>query len=89
LSITINDEGEVNENQTGVRRRFKREALRLLETSGKAVVELERDQGITPGLLNKWKGRYQINPATEQVEAREERQLEAERELLKKVLRIL
>jgi transposase len=82
---------------------FKREALRLLETSGKAVAELERDLGITPGLLNKWRGRYQINPATEQVEAREERQLEAEnrqlkreleqvkaeRELLKKVLRIL
>lgn len=81
---------------------FKRETLRLLETSGKPVAELERDLGITQGLLNKWKQRYQINPRTEQVEASSERQLEtenrrlrreleqvkAERELLKKVLRI-
>lgn len=81
---------------------FKREALRLLETSGKTVAELERDLGITPGLLNKWKMRYRINPASERVEPSAERQLEAEnrrlkreleqvkaeRELLKKVLRI-
>lgn len=81
---------------------FKRETLRLLETSGKPVAELERDLGITQGLLNKWKQRYQINPRTEQVEASPEHQLEAEnrrlrreleqvkaeRELLKKVLRI-
>jgi transposase-like protein len=46
---------------------FKREALRLLETSSKTVAELERDRGITPGLLNKWRARYQINLSTKQV----------------------
>lgn len=48
-----------------------------METSGKPVAELERDLGITQGLLNKWKRRYQINPRTEQVEPSPERQLEA------------
>jgi transposase len=81
---------------------FKREALRLLESSGKPVVELERDLGITQGLLNKWKKRYQVNTETDRVEPSAERHLEAEnrrlkreleqvkaeRELLKKVLRI-
>ena len=81
---------------------FKREALRLLESSGKPVVELERDLGITQGLLNKWKKRYQVNAETERIEPSAERNLEAEnrrlkreleqvkaeRELLKKVLRI-
>jgi transposase len=40
---------------------FKLDALRLLETSDKSVSQLERDLGITPGLLHKWKGRYQLS----------------------------
>lgn len=32
---------------------FKQEALRLYETSGKRVAQVEADLGITPGLLNK------------------------------------
>lgn len=39
---------------------FKLDALRLLETSDKSVSQIERDLGITPGLLHKWKRRYQI-----------------------------
>lgn len=39
---------------------FKMDALRLLESSDKSVSEIERDLGITPGLLHKWKQRYQI-----------------------------
>ena len=39
---------------------FKMDALRLLETSDKSVSQIERDLGITPGLLHKWKRRYQI-----------------------------
>lgn len=41
---------------------FKSDALRLLETSDKSVSQIERDLGITPGLLHKWRRRYQINP---------------------------
>jgi transposase len=34
---------------------FKQEAVRLWETSGKSAIEIERELGITHGLLNKWK----------------------------------
>ena len=44
---------------TGTRRRctreFTREAIRLYETSGKSVRQVESDLGITAGLLNKWR----------------------------------
>jgi len=38
---------------------FKYEALMLLEKSGKSAGELERELGITPGLLRKWLAKYQ------------------------------
>ncbi len=34
---------------------FKQEAVRLWETSGKSTMSIERELGITHGLLNKWK----------------------------------
>ena len=37
---------------------FKYQALNLLETSGKSAGEIERELGITPGLLVKWKAKY-------------------------------
>ena len=43
-------------------RAFKQEALRLLESSGKSVRQIETELGITPGLLNKWKLRYRLEP---------------------------
>lgn len=43
---------------------FKQEALRLLEASGKSLQQIEDELGITPGLLNKWKMRYQLNAMT-------------------------
>lgn len=39
---------------------FKRDAPRLLETSGKRVVEIERDLGLSTGLLYKWRERYRV-----------------------------
>jgi len=39
---------------------FKLEALELLRTSGKSAAEIERDLGITTGLLLKWRDRYQV-----------------------------
>ena len=38
---------------------FKREAVQLWENSGKAASEIEKDLGITPGLLYSWKSRLQ------------------------------
>ena len=39
---------------------FKREALELLKSSGKSGGQLERELGITPGMLLKWRDRYQV-----------------------------
>ena len=39
---------------------FKLEALELLKSSGKSGGQIERELGITPGLLMKWRERYQV-----------------------------
>lgn len=39
---------------------FKREALELLKISGKSAGQLERELGITRGMLLKWRDRYQV-----------------------------
>ena len=39
---------------------FKLEALELLQRRDKSAGQIERELGITPGLLMKWKARYQI-----------------------------
>jgi transposase len=39
---------------------FKLEALRLLASSGKSASQLERELGITEGMLLKWRERYQV-----------------------------
>jgi len=38
---------------------FKLEALELLANSGKSAGQIERELGITPGLLTKWRAKYQ------------------------------
>jgi transposase len=39
---------------------FKREALELLKSSGKSASQLERELGITAGMLLKWRDKYQV-----------------------------
>lgn len=39
---------------------FKLEALELLRRGDKNAGQIERELGITPGLLVKWRARYQI-----------------------------
>lgn len=41
-------------------REFKLEALALLKRGDKTAGQIERELGITPGLLVKWRARYQI-----------------------------
>ena len=41
-------------------KQFKLEALELLERSGESAAQIERDLGITKGLLLKWRDRYQV-----------------------------
>ena len=53
----------MNEKKTKYRKyteEFKLEALELLKSSEKSAGQIERDLGITPGLLVKWRDRYQV-----------------------------
>ena len=82
---------------------FRQEALRLLESSGKRVAEIEHELGITPGLLYKWHARYEAAARHEngssqasigELEAeirrlkRENAILQEERDILKKAVRL-
>lgn len=83
-------------------REFKLEAIRLAETSGKMIMEIEADLGIPHGLLNKWKrklkgegddafrGQGRLTTADEELRQlrRENETLRQEREILKKALAI-
>lgn len=71
---------------------FKRDALRLAETSGKPIAQVERDLGITEGLLHKWKRRYQLKEnenGSEKVEPSELEAIRAENRRLRRELAIV
>jgi transposase len=67
---------------------FKRDAIRLLETSGKRLSEIEKELGLPHGLLRKWQKRFQVNPVSEQLELSDVEQLKAEVRALKRELEI-
>jgi transposase len=83
---------------------FKLEAMELLKRGDKSASEIERELGITPGLLVKWRARYQViqgeqaarlAPSDMESAKAEIRRLqrelaaaEEEREILKKALNI-
>lgn len=80
---------------------FKREAVRLMETSGKPIAELARDLGINDNNLYRWRGVYGREPqkagngSVSEMEAelrrlrREVEGLRAERDILKKAMSIV
>jgi transposase len=68
---------------------FKLEAMRLAETSGKSVSEIERDLGITPGLLHKWRRRYRIEEGIGGQPALEPSELEAAQAEIRRLRREL
>ena len=81
---------------------FKRDAIRLQETSGKSIGVIEKELGLSHNLLRQWKNRYQVNDETDELECSEIKQLKAElrqtkteleiarqeRDILKKTVRI-
>lgn len=83
-------------------REFKLQAVELANSSGRSISELERELGITPGLLAKWKQRLKVDgqqafPGKGRLKEdeelirrlqRENEQLRQEREVLKKALSI-
>lgn len=80
---------------------FKREAVRLMETSGKPIAELARDLGINDNNLYRWRGLYgsqsqvHTNGSVAEMTAelkrlqRENEVLRQERDILKKAMSIV
>lgn len=69
---------------------FKLEALDLLESSGQSAAQIERDLGITTGLLLKWRDRYQVKRENGEVQLAPSDMAEAQAEIkrLRRQLRI-
>lgn len=81
---------------------FKQEAVRLWESTSKSAMAIERELGITHGLLNRWKrklkdegqsafpGRGQLRPEQEKIRQLEQKLAiaEQERDILKKAVAI-
>ena len=67
---------------------FKREAIRLQETSGKSIGVIEKELGLSHNLLRQWKQRYQVNDETDELERSEIEQLKAELRQAKRELEI-
>src|SRR6266481_7622287 len=77
-------------------RAFKLQALELVKTSQKSINEIERDLGITPGLLHKWKARMKVDgeqafPGKGRLKEDEEliRRLKRENEVLRQEREVL
>ena len=67
---------------------FKRDAIRLQETSGKSIGAIERELGLSHNLLRQWKKRYQVDAETNELERSEIEQLKAELRQAKRELEI-
>ena len=68
---------------------FKREALELLKSSGKNAGQIERDLGITAGMLLKWRDRYQVVAHENQEPKLEPSDLEAAKREIQRLQREL
>jgi len=68
---------------------FKLEALELLKSSDKSAGKIERELGITPGLLLKWRARHQALRKNGQEVSLEPSDLEAARAEIRRLKREL
>ena len=88
-------------NQRSYTEEFKREVVKLMESSGKPIAELARDLGIYDHNLYRWRGVYgsqaqaNTNGSVTEMEAevkrlrRENEVLRQERDILKKAMSIV
>jgi len=67
---------------------FKREVLEMATSPDVSVAQLERDLGITPGLIYKWRERYRVDETSGELKPSPEREAEAEIRRLKRELEI-
>ena len=68
---------------------FKREAIRLQESSGKNVAEIERELGLSHNLLRQWKKRFQIDEKSTTLELNEVEKLKLELRQVRRELEIV
>lgn len=68
---------------------FKLETLELLESSGKSTRQIERELGITQGLVWKWKKRYQVVQTEKEGRVLEPSDLEAAKTEIRRLQREL
>ena len=68
---------------------FKREALRLSAQPGMKVAQVERDLGITPGLIYKWRQRFRVDENSDELKPVAEREAEEEIRRLKHELSVV
>ena len=69
-------------------REFKVEALRLLMRGGKSAAQLERELGITQGMLLKWRDRYQVDEKSQTLEPSDLEAAKAEVRRLRRELEV-
>jgi transposase len=67
---------------------FKRNALEMAARGEVSIAQLERDLGITPGLIYKWRKRYRVDETSDGLQPGAEREAEAEIRRLKRELAI-
>ena len=68
---------------------FKREALELLKSSGKNARQIERELGITQGMLLKWRDKYQLVTNEREESRLEPSELEAAKKEIQRLQREL
>ena len=68
---------------------FKRNALELAETSDKSDAQIERDLGMSSGLLSQWRKRHKASEESNGLELSEVAQLKAELKRLKRENEVL
>jgi transposase len=78
-----------HKNYRNYTKEFKVEALELLKSSGKSASQVERELGITPGLLGKWRDQYQVTSTDLQEAVLEPSDLEAAKAEIRRLRREL
>lgn len=68
---------------------LKREVLEMAASKERSIRQLERELGITPGLIYKWRQRYRLDEENGALRPSEERETEAEIRRLKHELSIV
>ena len=69
-------------------RDFKVEALQLFARGGKSAAQLERELGITQGMLLKWRDRYQVHEQRQSLEPSDLEAAKAEVRRLRRELEV-